>query len=190
MKKVVVVCSLLWLIMGSSFVVNKEDDKISWSKDRKLTWKDFKGKPNNGGQVAAMTDSGFSYESGKMENDSMQLIIVNFFYKNTSWVKKNEEKENILAHEQCHFDITELFTRKFRKQIKESKFNLKTLKNSLESLFKKSQTEWKNYEDKYDKETEHSKKEVQQLEWQEKVAKELEEFDGYTDSTVKVFLGK
>jgi hypothetical protein len=40
------------------------------------------------------------------------------FYPNKSWYLKDRRNTYILAHEQLHFDITELYARMFRAQLK------------------------------------------------------------------------
>ncbi|MEI6489462.1 MAG: DUF922 domain-containing protein [Bacteroidota bacterium] len=165
-----------------------EEEKIAWRSDTKLEWKDFKGKPNKASGNAAMTDSGYGFETSELAEDSIKLTVVNFFYPKSSWVKLDIATPKLLAHEQCHFDITEMFTRKIRKQLLGSKFSRATLKSKLEKLFNKNQEQWKEFQEKYDSETEHSKIEKKQLEWQKKVQKELNELDSFSNSELSVYV--
>ena len=184
------ILALLILASLISFKTAKEDVTIPWAKDRKLIWDDFKGKPDSGSPNAAMTDSGFGFSSGNYIHDSVPLTITNCFDKNKSWVKKKQETDELLAHEQCHFDITELFTRKLKKQLLAAKFKNKTFEKAMHDLYEKNSKEWHDYQNLYDKETNHSKITDKQLEWEQKVAKDLSELDEYGMTTLSVFVGK
>ena len=185
-----IIVTLLFISVLVSFKTLRNDDTIKWQKDRKLTWEDFRGRPDSGNPNSAMTDSGFGFSTGNNNGDSIPLTIEMVFDKNKSWVKKKAETEKLLAHEQCHFDITELFTRKFKKQIVEAKFKRKTFAKQIHDLYEKTNKEWHSYQNDYDKETNHSKIEDKQQEWEEKVAKELNELNDFTMETIVVYIGK
>ncbi len=184
--KLIIFFSLLAFSLTS--FEKKEEEKIAWRSDTRLDWKDFKGKPNKASRNAAMTDSGYGFETGDVVKDSMKFIVVNYFYPKSSWVKLDIATSGLLAHEQCHFDITEIFTRKFRKQLLSSKLNRSTLKSMLEKLFNNNQEQWKNFQTKYDNETEHSKNEQKQKEWEKKVRKELNELELFAGTEIKIFI--
>ncbi len=64
---------------------------------------------------------------------------------------------NLLAHEQLHFDITELFARKLRKAMVEFDFeNSRNLRAALQALYKKTEMERALMQKKFDVETKHT----------------------------------
>ena len=182
---------ILLTIISLSFtiVLQKGDIKIYWSKDKLLTWDDFKGKPVKGSPIAADTDSGFELRSSYNSNDHLLVIdLQTYFIKNKSWYKPEKKSETLLKHEQGHFDISELFTRKLHENIIEEKINEKNISQRITQLNEKYTYELHKYQDLYDKETEHSINEKKQMEWNEKIAKELKELEKYTEThfTVEV----
>lgn len=182
---------ILLTIISLSFtsVIPKEDSKIYWSKDKLLTWGDFKGKPIKASPIAADTDSGFELRSSYNSSDHLVVIeLQTYFIKNKSWYKPEKKSENLLKHEQGHFDISELFTRKLHKNISEEKIKEKNISQKITELNEKFTYELHKYQDLYDKETEHSINEQKQKEWSERIAKELKEVEAYSEThfTVEV----
>lgn len=167
--------------------LQKDDSKIYWSKDKKVTWNDFKGKPIKSSSDAAITDSGFELQSSNKGQEHILVFELHtYFIKNKSWVKPDEKTENLLKHEQGHFDISEIFTRKIHKSIMEEKFTVKNFNKKLQELNVRNTKETSKYQELYDKETEHSKNEKKQTDWNEKIAKELKDLEQYSESRFEV----
>ncbi len=153
--------------------ISTDDAQFSWSKDRKLTWADFKGKPDKLNPAAALTYTdikiGASYIDGKVT-----VQVQNFFDTKLSW-SKNKTSAPLLAHEQAHFDITEIYTRKILVKLNaiasEETIRNGTLNKESSILLK----EWKSFQKKYDDETNHGIIANKQKEWEEKVAALLKE---------------
>ena len=79
---------------------------------KRLRWSDFKGKVPLGSGAAATTASGISYEfSTFYKGDEMfvDYTVTTYFYPTKSWYKPKICNDVTLAHEQLHFDISELF---------------------------------------------------------------------------------
>ncbi|CAI2767896.1 hypothetical protein [Flavobacterium collinsii] len=93
---------------------NDENDEILWSKSKKLVWEDFKGIPDTVGSIMlAETTSTIKFEYNVTNNVLTSYKIESIFIKSRSWTITNDMQ--LLAHEQLHFDITELYARKIRK---------------------------------------------------------------------------
>jgi hypothetical protein len=159
---------LLTTFFYTSFFITHDDAKFSWTADRKLTWADFKGKPDKLNSAAALTYSdikiGASFIDGKVA-----VTVQNFFDTKLSW-SKNKTSAALLAHEQAHFDITEIYTRKIRIKLN-AIASEETIKNG--TLNKESTIllkEWKAFQQKYDSETNHGIIADKQKAWEEKVA--------------------
>ena len=88
-------------------------------------------------------------------------------------MKDDQHKEEILAHEQCHFDICELYTRKLRERIASANINVRNLKTTLRSIYKDVQDDYRARQQQYEDETEHGIIPEEQARWQEEIAKEL-----------------
>ena len=96
-----------------------ENHVISWTSDCSLKWSDFKAELN----PAVFEDShsaikyGFTWtvNSDKV-NDKVVFLIdsiktVTEFHPLLSWVRESESNDDLLKHEQGHFDLAEMLRR-------------------------------------------------------------------------------
>lgn len=164
---------ILSTIFCSTFYISKENAQFSWSQDRRLTWADFKGKPDKKHFATALTYSDIKIGASSIDGKTT-VTVQNFFDTKLSW-SKNKTSAALLAHEQAHFDITEIYTRKLRIKLNEI-VSEETIRNGT---FNKESTvilnEWKSFQQKYDDETNHGIIADKQKEWEEKVAMLLKE---------------
>lgn len=153
------------------------DNKILWSSQRKLTWCDFKGKNDSIDDlsVAVTTFVILIERSYYNENGVPVFEIACYFLPEQSWTITNDTLA--LKHEQLHFDIGELYTRKIRKAF--DSLNRKGIKNfekyetTLNTLYRECEI----INDKYDSEVYFN--EQRQREWEETIQRELEELKEY-----------
>jgi len=154
-----------------------QDIELSWNACEKLKWSDFKATPDRSHPYAAITYSGMSYGfSADVVNGevSVDYKINCFFVSNKSWVKRRYLGDvELLKHEQLHFDITELFTRKFRKELSTMNFSEK-VKSEIKVVYQRITNEKVSVQKQYDLETDHSKNEQAQKAWQLKIDSELQ----------------
>ena len=150
---------------------------IPWTEDYKLKWSDFEGKPVKNSPNEALTDSGMSIEL-ECDGTTSKAVISCYFNPNRSWTK-SKESNYLLGHEQLHFDITELFVRKLRKQLATFGNDCDGLSKHIEEYYNRNYKEFVAYQDRYDRETKHSLNMEKQAEWEEKVAKELAQLKNY-----------
>jgi hypothetical protein len=152
------------------------DNKIDW-KTEPLSWSDFSGKPDPISSFHANTSSGISYYwSMKSSSEGHEFLyeVASYFLPDQSWVRPGKESEHLLAHEQLHFDITELHARKLRKAMEEFDFlETKNIKPALANIYKKVEAERAAMQKKFDLETRHSMDKPAQLKWQKYVQEEL-----------------
>jgi hypothetical protein len=187
MRIVVIIFLLLSFVAVNA---QKKDDKIVWSKEQKLTWEDFKGKPKSSSPFEAITNSGIlpNYE---YKNGVIKFAIISRFNPKKSWVK-SKDRLILLDHEQLHFDITELYVRKFKKRLSETKFksNPDKIKKQFYVIYDEIAEEKKSYQGLYDEETDFSRDEEKQKEWLKKIAQELSELEEYANPELIVDLNK
>lgn len=173
---------LLVLFVSFGLQAQMEETKMSWEPNG-LTWADFKASPDPNSHFFANTASGISYSwsmRGSAQGKEYQYEVYSFFLPEKSWVRAGGGSANLLAHEQLHFDITELFARKLRKALTEFDFeNSRNLKGALQDLYKKMETERALLQRKYDAETSHSVKEDNQVNWQKYIEAELKELEQF-----------
>jgi len=170
-----------------NFNFQKELEIIYWSKHNALKWTDFKGSVDINNKHAAITDCNIKMDF-KTKKDTLFVSILSYMSPNKSWVKTNEQNVILLKHEQIHFDITELFARKFRQVVLSKKILKAKISDELNSISANNNLAFKSYQDLYDKETDHSRVKSKQLEWEQKVAKELKNLEAYSNTDLKILL--
>jgi predicted secreted Zn-dependent protease len=87
----------------------------------------------------------------------------------------------ILAHEQAHFDITEIFARKLHKALMEYDFDQSTYKRDINSIYQRVVAEKEAFQAAYDKETDHSRNKRIQYEWLDQIDAILVDTEPYAD---------
>jgi len=151
-------------------------DTIRWSSNYKLKWEDFQALPDTTSKFIATTMSSIYY-SYHMDDAGFQFNVYCIFIKRESWAIDVAKNNHILNHEQLHFDITEIYARKLKKQLKEYSPNRKTLKADIFSIVSKILEEEENMQDLYDSETDFSNNTKMQKFWCNKIKKELDSLD-------------
>lgn len=173
---------IIYLNLIICFVSYNSEDTLLWSNDLKLTWNDFKGEQNIESNAVAVTASGitFSYKVRKANSRIIDFTpsVEAHFYPKKSWVKLELADDYILAHEQLHFDITELHVRKLKKQIGALKVT-QNLGSILDRLHQNINKELSNMQNKYDYESNNSINKEVQNRWEEFIAKELKIYEAY-----------
>lgn len=150
---------------------------MNWSTT-KLTWSDYKAKPDPESDAAASTTTylGISYN---ISGNNFSYKIESKFSKTRSWGL--HKTPYILGHEQGHFDLAEVFARKLHMKMMEYKFNRKTYEKDLRKIYQDILDEKEKMQNEYDEETNHSINRNKQAEWLIRIAALLEEYEPYKD---------
>jgi hypothetical protein len=158
-------------------------NRIVYSLARPLAYDDFAGDYTvKQGDEAAVTASGIGIEYKSSVEHSKLVVnvkLIPVFFKNNSWFKPEAKIENVLAHEQTHFDITAIKTCEFAARIRAATFTKNDYDKLLQAYLDEFTRITKDEEDKYDAETNHGLVRDKQIEWQEKVKAKLKEVGCY-----------
>jgi hypothetical protein len=158
--------------------VIQSNNLIPWSASRKLAWNDFKGHPDPHSSNAALTSSNINIEFGYDEK-GFQYSIKCSFDKDRSWVRiKNND---VLVHEQGHFDIAEIYARKLNKLMKAYQFNAKTVSTDLNLSYENTMKQHRQTQVQYDQETDYSRNKPKQEEWLKKITADLTGLDAFAN---------
>jgi len=150
----------------------QNDDKILWSSSRKLKWEDYKGVPDTiNSNAEASTYSEIEVVDSYFEDGIPKYVIQCNFVKSKSWTKSFDNYT--LLHEQLHFDIYELFTRKIRKSIDSLNLLKIQKQDTYKNIFENYQKKCNDYNDLYDSQVYFDS--IKQKLWIEKISKELNE---------------
>lgn len=157
---------ILLLILPLFLALPNEENIIDWSPSRKLTWADFKGKPDPASSNVALTNSSITLSS-EYSNKQIRYVVSCKFNKLLSWGRiKNDY---ILKHEQGHFDIAEAHARLLFKNLSEYKFDSKSANEDVNRIYNETMKEHVSMQKAYDAETNHSLDSTQQFLWDKKI---------------------
>ncbi len=158
---------LIFIFLVSLFAsenISSSADDIRWQPERKLTYQDFRGAVPGSTPWAATTNSSILFGYETVNEKITRVSVYASFIPKKSWMKK--KLPEVLGHEQLHFDITEIFARRFYHQVmKENSAD----KDFLDSLFKSVNLDCSNLQQQYDDETNHGIIEDVQAKWKVKV---------------------
>ncbi|SHN32261.1 hypothetical protein [Chitinophaga sp. CF418] len=151
------------------------EQKFEWSPDRKLTWDDFKGTPapNSDTNVAARTSCRFGIRIDTMYASGNRVVVTNEFICRQSSVRPERKTAALLAHEQLHFDLCEVYARLLRKQLANTQLTPANINRVSTDIFLETYRIYKETQWKYDEETQHGLKPEPQARWKENIGKEL-----------------
>ena len=176
---------MLFIVQNGN--AQKKEGLINWSADRPLVWEDFKGRADNSSPFDALTMGNLGYRfEPVIQNKEYKFFLDIAFDPKKSWVKAKKGSDKLLIHEQCHFDIFELYARIFIKKIEEQKLlSGSKFSDKIEKVYNKTFSELIKFQQKYDKETNHSKNEDKQKEWLELVKKLLDDHKQYAKREIQ-----
>ena len=158
------------------------EQEILWNPARRLTRADFKASTDSRPFEAA-TSSGFRYHyAGRLFQSKVQLMVETVFDCQNSYFKGQQDPERTLAHEQGHFDITEIAARRFTKAIQEQVADTKELEQKQEAISRRIMTDAQALQDKYDSEVYADRS--KQPAWLATIAPELNGLQAYAGKEV------
>lgn len=189
-------CSALASLLCTTDVVAQE---LGWRDDRPLAWSDFRGsvardaEPRDVAVTAASLGWTYAYELELSERGCryrITSISANaVFHPERSWVKPGHATAAVLAHEQGHFDITELQRRAFeamalgyvgaagscrgRNPERAASFIEADIDRIVGPHYAQASREHGARQDRYDLETGHGTDETAQRQWLTRIAAEL-----------------
>lgn len=130
-----------------------------------LTWYDFKGEPKT--ELASVNTSlGWDYEI----DDSVISHVVCHADIHPELSYTNTKDPYVLQHENIHYLITVYFAKQSNSLIK---FRMLYSIKDFDSLTKRIEDEWRETQDKYDNETNHSQNYDAQRHWNKWVQEKL-----------------
>lgn len=150
--------------------------ELTWNEFYKFRWDDFLGQPDeeargDAGAAVAIRAKPF------LVRKKVRYDVVAVFDRSKSWAR--DRSESLLAHEQLHFDIAELYARKLRKKIAElgtdGVNDIGVYNEAIQTLLLESNRA----DEEYDAETLHGGLPKKQAEWTAKVKEGLEKLKKY-----------
>ena len=175
----------------------KESEYVIWDKNKPLVWDDFQGVPDTvpddhdfstlsaddtGARI--FTNVGYTVWWDKSNNIPCEykitkLDVVASTSKIESWFHPDRiegEEDEILKHEQGHFDIAQIHAQEFQAGYEGKDFACPSgiydddeIFNEIDGLWLQIEDDWHAMDKTYDIETDHHEDREAQAEWDEKI---------------------
>lgn len=162
--------------------VSSYEKEIVWHEERKLSQTDFKASPVNRPFEAATSTSIRYHWSGTPISGKVTFKTQAVFFCQNSYFKNTLNPTQILGHEQLHFDITEIFARKFVKNVQEKLITFKELEQQHKEFYNQIIKEWQDLQDKYDYEI-YNEISTQQA-WSQKIQLQLDSLSNWEEKEI------
>jgi hypothetical protein len=164
----------------------KYEYEIIWHQLRPLTIQDFKGSTDKRPFLAA-TYSSFRYTAKPQpKTNKLILTVQTYFNCNLSYFKPTETDSMTLQHEQAHFDITEIYARKFIEKIHQEVHNLNDFKEKQKNILDVVGQELQLKQDEYDSGVYADN--TKQPQWNMWIDKELQLTGKYSNKEIEINL--
>jgi len=164
---------LVIILIFFNFLVFNNENIIQWSENYKLRFCDFTQVAPLNSDSLGMSRTGVKYSIDLLD-DTLVFESTAFFDKNKSWIKQRDS--STLNHEQMHFNLTEVYSRKLKERVQFSiKTNLKpeAIEAQIDSIFKLNQLELWKEQDLYDNIVKIAFNEEGQVFWNHKIDSSL-----------------
>lgn len=163
---------LLLLLVFFCAIKNLQAQSITineYQGNRPLKWTDFRGVPEESSPFAAKTFWNIRYTyKYKMMGDSVKLEPLVFLeLGNLSWAKEGKKTDELLKHEQGHFNTGVLCARELLAMLQSKSFPKEYFSDYIKRACGEIIQKYKNMDLQYDAETDHSKNKPQQKKWDE-----------------------
>lgn len=164
------ICFCLCLVLVANYLFAQKIIVSGQEGNRLLKWADFAGAPDNNSSFFAYTayTTKFKYDDVQFNEDKAIFkgfeMTLEFDAKN-SWVKKGKESDDLLKHEQGHFDVGVLYMQEVLVKINSAKFSRTGFQGQFRKLVGDIHLKYKELATQYDKETAHSTKKEEQDKW-------------------------
>lgn len=158
---------------------------LKWKYDDVLQWEDFPGFNNINDTILisslfkpdAVSFIGISRKYFRT-NASLDVIIETYFNKHLSFYRDTTQF-GLLEHEQCHFNIVELYARKMRKAVKQLKSRNINNKEQFDYVLDSLEVMMNSRQEEFDNATLFGSLIEEQNKWRLKIDNELRELEEY-----------
>lgn len=155
---------------------HEAEQSFRWDASRPLTWDDFRGGIRHGASnnIAAETSCGIGIETNLVSSGGVvHVYAFNTFDKRESWVRAGFERIDVLLHEQGHWDICELYTRKMQARFDATNISGANIHQAVSAIYDAVSAEYLARQEQYEQETQHGIVETEQKRWMQMIGKEL-----------------
>lgn len=170
------VAILLAFVVLNSVSAQKIDE---FTPRKMLTASDYKGKVDESVTYLANTHSIVSLAytpflpcgNGKVKlKVSTKISVSESSWMKLSLIKSPEFLNDLLSHEQGHYDMEEIFSIDLKHTLLAICFDKYTIKKQVDSIYKSMHTRYESLQRRYDTETEYMMDKEMQHKWKQRIA--------------------
>lgn len=150
-----------------------------------ISIEDYKGEIDPDSKQFAFTQAGVYYtvfptiHKCGISNQIKLKIVTVVKLSDRSWfnveaAKKANELDQLLSHEQGHYDIHEIFSEDMRYRVAKDCFNRETYKKQISDLYNNLFLHYDSLQTNYDVQTDHMNNKFQQKKWKQFIQRKLD----------------
>lgn len=159
---------LLFFLMNVSILHAQQTFIGGKEGARPLQWSDFSGKPDKSAPYDAYTYWNIRSKMNPVPFHGDTAVVTGTVWVELgekSWLKEGRGTEELLRHEQGHFNIGRLCMLEIAEKIKTTYFSRSDYGGKLTALFRETIEKYRTLELKYDADTRHSANKEEQGKW-------------------------
>ena len=174
--------TLILLFTYSSITfAQKSTDKnlIYWSATKKLTVDDFGIKISGKEVSSAQFSTEYHINGFNFLTKNFNKKVLNYMIKSASQIDTTANVKESLIFQQTLFDLCEIYTREFRKALRDNRKTIISGTEIVKELDHQLITKLVNRKSEYTLDTNSGCNPIKQKEWETQIAKELEELKDF-----------
>lgn len=156
----------LILLLCSSF--SQFQNEKDWNPDSPLTWDDYqrseKGTKDSRSNSHTLCGERWIYKRVDSNQYKFVFKVKSVMVKNLSWVDPNYKTQELLEHEQLHFDLSEYFARQLLLALQKAQYTA-NYKTEMQEIRHNMTVQRNNLQELYDNQTKHSRNRILQAKW-------------------------
>ncbi len=175
-----ILISLICLLTNYAFGQSNQDN-LNWSATHKLTLDDFSIKTKSNESTSSFAQFSVEYQVNGFDflTKNFNKKVHNYIIKTASWIDTTADINQSLLYQQTLFDICEIYTRQFRKELRENRKKIANGTEIAKELNNKIMTDFSKRRIEYDRETKYGADLTKQKEWENQIQKELLELKDF-----------
>jgi len=182
LKTTILLTVSLLLVSGACFAQKEdESDFVFWSADKKLSLDDFGIQTKNmeSGPTSAQFIVDYKLSGLNFFSKNFNKKVRNYMLRSVSQIDTTGNVAVYLLYQQTLFDMSEVYTRRFRQALRENKKKLIKGTSIADEINEELMKELAQRSTQYTQETNAANDPARQKQWAETIAKELGELSDF-----------
>ena len=173
---------IAFILVNNAGAQVAKNDYLSWSAVKKLSVGDFVIRKSNLPSSPCFAQFSMQFEGVNgfdWMKRNLNKKVHNYFIRPASWIDTAYDTSSSIRYQQTLFDICEIYTRQFRKALKENKRKIIVGSDFVNDLNAKAMSDFANRRLQYDNETMAGTVVEKHREWEKTIQDELAALKDY-----------